>query len=354
MVKRVLLVDDEPQLRYSVKEFLCRVGYDVTPAENGAQALGLLVDAPPDLIVSDILMEEMDGFEFQKRVHALTADSIPFIFLTAKGELRDRLEGLHGGADDYIIKPFEPEELEARMASVLSRVERTRREEKRDSDGLRNRIAGEISKQLRTPVTSLMAHLNLVLSERCGDDATRQEHYLRNAVEDANALRGLVEDLSWLANEAPEEMLIKRELLRIAPLVRGAAANAAKLASHKGITLHIACGGLLSAAVDGSALNRALAELLEAVVRYSAPGGTVTISAARTDEGGLEFVITDSGKTAVPEEDPFDLSADALDIARRVVKAHGGRFATRCESDGRRSMVVWLPGRMAKHIGKRK
>ena len=130
--KRILLVDDEPQLLFSVKEYLRRVGYDVVPAESGPSALDVVIDSPPDLIISDILMEGMDGLEFQKRVNALTGDSIPFIFLTAKGDTRDRVNGLQSGADDYIVKPFEPEELEARVGAVLHRIEQTRQEERQE------------------------------------------------------------------------------------------------------------------------------------------------------------------------------------------------------------------------------
>jgi DNA-binding response OmpR family regulator len=356
MAKRILLVDDEPQLLFSVKEFLCRVGYEIIPAESGSQALERLIDSPPDLIISDILMEEMDGFEFQRRVNSLTGASIPFIFLTAKGDLRDRLEGLRGGADDYVIKPFEPEELEARVAAILKRVEHTRLEDRREVDYLRTRILGEVSRQLRTPVTSIMAHLNLLLLERFGQDQKKQERYLRSAVEDVNMLRSLIHDLSWAATDAGEEFLLKREPIRVAPVVRSAAANAAKLASDKGISLQITCGGLLSANLDGTAMSRALAGLLESAIELSDPGTRVQISALRAREGGLQFVIADGGcsKPAIDGADAADAVTDGLDLARRVVKGHGGQLSIQREDGGRQNIVIWLPGRVAKHIGARK
>jgi len=355
MTKHILLVDDEPQLLFSVKEFLCRIGYEVTAAENGTEALEKLVDAPPDLIISDILMEEMDGFEFQRRVNALTGASIPFIFLTAKGDLRDRLDGLRGGADDYVIKPFEPEELEARIAAILNRVEHTRQEGRREVDHLRTRILGEVSRQLRAPVTSTMAHLNLLLAERCGQDPKKQERYLRNAVENVNTLRDLIHDLSWAKADAEEGFLLKREPIRVAPVVRSAAANAAKLANDKGVTLQISCGGLLSANIDGAAMGRALSGLLESAVGLSDPGTQVQISAQRAREGGLEFVIADGGSHLRPMDDMnASESADGLDLARRVVKGHSGQLSIQREEDGRQNIVIWLPGRVAKHIGMRK
>jgi CheY-like chemotaxis protein len=328
----------------------------VVPAESGSQALKMLVESPPDLIISDILMEEMDGFEFQRRVSALTNDSIPLIFLTAKGDLQDRLGGLRGGADDYITKPFEPEELEARIQAIMHRVDQTRREARRDTDRLRARIMGEVSSRLRAPVTSLMAHVNLLLSERFGDNTEDEARYLRSALEDAGVLRDLISDLSWAAADAASEPALKRESIRVAPVVRGAAATAAKVAQEKDIQLHISCGGLLSGTIDGTAMTRALASLLESTVELSPEGSRVAISASRAREGGLEFVITDGGGGAHSSGNGSS-GADVLDqfdFARGVVHGHGGRVSTRQEDDDRHSLVIWVPGRVAKHIGKRR
>lgn len=354
MGKCILLVDDEPQLLFSLKEFLTRLGYDVTPAESGSQALDLLLESPPDLIVSDILMEDMDGLEFQRRVSALTSDSIPFVFLTAKADLQYRLEGLRSGADDYVTKPCDPEELEARISAIMNRVEQTRREERREIDNLRSRILAEIAGRLRSPVTSLMAHLNLLLSNRFGDNMGEQERYLRSVLQDADVLCELISDLSWTASsQGPREISLKREPIRVAPVVRAAAASAARMASEKGIELGVSCGGLLSANIDGSAMTRALGGLLKSGVELSPPGSQVSISGRRSRDGGLEFVITDGGCYPQPDRVPPSDLADALSFARQVIGAHGGEILTRRDEDGRQSFEVWVPGRVAKHIGRR-
>ena len=353
MAKQILLVDDEPQLLFSLKEYLSHVSYDVVPVESGSEALKKLIESPPDLIVSDILMEDMDGFEFQRRVNALTGNSIPFIFLTAKSNLQDRVDGLRHGADDYITKPFEPEELEARIGAVLHRVEQTRREERRDLESLRTRILSQIGSRLRVPVTSLIAHLNLLLSEKFGTSQLEKERYLESALEDANILRELIGDLSWSATSAAEEEVsLRREPVRIALVVRGAAARAARLADEKNVKLQISCGGLLTGNVDRIAMTRALAGLLEAAVELSPSGTMVRISGVRAHEGGLEYVITDGG-CRDSFQDPSDGMADALDFARRVIKAHGGQLTTRTEENGQQSVVIWVPGRVAKHVRRR-
>ena len=355
MSRHILLVDDEPQLLFSVREYLGRVGYDVTAVEGGTEALAAMMASPPDLIISDIMMEGMDGFEFQKRVQALTDAGIPFIFLTAKGDLRDRVNGLRGGADDYIVKPFEPEELEARVASLLSRVKRTREEGQRELESLRARIVAEISTQIRAPIVDLAAHLKLLLSERFGDDAETQARFLRRAVADADILDALVQNLSHIAAETIDEMPLHLEAIRVAPVVRSAAACAARQAASRGIDLLVACGGLLSARIDAGALGKALSGLLETAVALSPPGSAVRIAAVRAHDGGVEFTITDGGcdlsEWEADPSEPTDASA-ALDVARRVVRAHGGEFATRLQ-DRRHTTVIWVPGRVAKHIGRR-
>lgn len=355
MQRQILLVDDEPQLLFSMREYLGRVGYGVTAAEGGEEALQTLMASPPDLIISDIMMEGIDGFEFQRRVRALTGAGMPFIFLTAKGDLRDRLEGLRGGADDYVVKPFEPEELEARVASLLNRVERTRQEERRELESLRARILAEIASRMRAPVANLTAHLNLLLNQRFGDSPEEQLRYLRSAAADANVLQMLVQNLSDVAIDEQEEMPLCREPMRVAPVVRTAAAGAARLAAERGVSLDISCGGILSAIIDGDALGRALSGLLEAAVALSPPQGTVRIAARRARDGGVEFTITDGGCATdgwVAEAHPPTEATAALDVARRVVHAHGGEFAVR-QDDGRHTIAIWVPGRVAKHIGRR-
>jgi DNA-binding response OmpR family regulator len=353
MKERILLVDDEPQLLFSVQEFLSRVGYEVVAAESGSEALNMLMDEPPDLIVSDILMEGMDGFEFQQRLKSLTGSSIPFIFLSAKGEVEDRLQGLRGGADDYIAKPFEPEELEARIAAVIERIDRTREEERREINDLRRRVLTEAAGRLRTPVTTLMAHLNLLLSERIGEREENRERYLKSLLEDTQELADLIDDLSKMASSSSigREQPITRTPTRVAPVLRSAAAAAARVANEKAIDLDISCGGLLRGNIDGTAMSHALSGLLKSATELSPRGGQVHIGAHRTAEGGLEFVVTDAGcRTEVTEDSEF---AHALQVARNVVQKHAGEISTRRNQDGGQSLVLWLPDRVEKQVSRR-
>jgi diguanylate cyclase (GGDEF)-like protein len=122
--KRILVVDDDRNLRKIIQTNLELAGYDVSTAANGEEALKLLDSMQPDLIVLDVMMPIMDGYEVARRVRRHPSNThVPIIMLTAKSEVEDKLAGFEAGADDYITKPFGPQELLARVKAKIRRVE---------------------------------------------------------------------------------------------------------------------------------------------------------------------------------------------------------------------------------------
>jgi len=119
---KVLLVDDEATLREPLAEYLTRQGFSVTAASNAAEARSRLREDKPQLVLLDIMMPGEDGLSLCR--HLVESRDIPVILLTARGEATDRIVGLEIGADDYVVKPFEPRELVARIRSVLRRTSR--------------------------------------------------------------------------------------------------------------------------------------------------------------------------------------------------------------------------------------
>jgi DNA-binding response OmpR family regulator len=116
---RVLVVDDEPMVRDVLSRYLERSGFAVEAASDGERALACFAARPPDLVLLDLMLPRIDGFEVFRRIRA-QGDS-PVIMITARGETTDRIVGLETGADDYISKPFSPAEAVARVRSVLRR-----------------------------------------------------------------------------------------------------------------------------------------------------------------------------------------------------------------------------------------
>lgn len=124
-MKKILLVDDDITLRTAMIRYLQKRGYDVQDASCGTEGLVAFEQDPPDLVVSDVMMPEMDGFEFCRRLRSTRSGQlVPFIFLSSRKDLDDRVHGHQIGADDYLVKPFEPREL---VAKIEAQLERSRR-----------------------------------------------------------------------------------------------------------------------------------------------------------------------------------------------------------------------------------
>jgi DNA-binding NarL/FixJ family response regulator len=123
----LLLIDDDPNLVLLVKDYLELQGYAVVTAKNGRDALRVLEKDLPNLIICDVMMPEMDGYAFVKKVRENPQTSwLPVLFLSAKGQIQDRVAGLSKGADVYMVKPFEPAELVAQIEASLNQAARMR------------------------------------------------------------------------------------------------------------------------------------------------------------------------------------------------------------------------------------
>jgi DNA-binding response OmpR family regulator len=119
-VAKILVVDDEPNIREVVSLYLRRDGHSVISAADGEEALRLYRQSQPDLVVLDLMLPKVSGLEVCRRIQA--DERVPVVMLTARGEEEDRIVGLGIGADDYVVKPFSPRELAARVEAVLRRV----------------------------------------------------------------------------------------------------------------------------------------------------------------------------------------------------------------------------------------
>jgi two-component system, OmpR family, response regulator RpaB len=118
--ERILVVDDEASIRRILETRLSMIGYEVVTAADGEEAIEVFHQEVPDLVVLDVMMPKLDGYGVCQELRK--ESDVPIIMLTALGDVADRITGLELGADDYVVKPFSPKELEARIRSVLRRV----------------------------------------------------------------------------------------------------------------------------------------------------------------------------------------------------------------------------------------
>ena len=151
---RILLVDDEPGLRTAVQAYLEDEGFQVTTAVDGEEGWEKAQKMIPDVIISDVMMPRCDGYGLLKKIREdERLGGTPVIFLTAKGMTADRTQGYQAGVDDYMPKPFDPDELVARVKNVVQRQERLLTEAARFA----NADVGQMAKQI-TEIKSMLSH----------------------------------------------------------------------------------------------------------------------------------------------------------------------------------------------------
>ena len=121
MAQKILVIEDEEGIVHLLRLYLKDAGYDVVVARDGADGLALHAREHPDLVLLDIMLPAIDGFEVCRRIREWSRT--PILMLTARGDEEDRIKGLDGGADDYLVKPFSPRELISRVRAILRRVE---------------------------------------------------------------------------------------------------------------------------------------------------------------------------------------------------------------------------------------
>lgn len=193
--RRILVVDDEPQITRVLRTSLSSQGYDLRVANDGETALEIMKDWTPDLVITDLSMPNMDGLELSRRIR--TKLSVPIIVLSVKGEERTKVQALDAGADDYVTKPFGMEELLARVRANLRRISTTAGDAPpviEAGDFLIDQAAHKVTVRGRevhlTPkefelLTYLARNANKVVTHRAllaavwGGNSTEQVEYLR-------------------------------------------------------------------------------------------------------------------------------------------------------------------------------
>lgn len=142
--RNILVVDDDPEIVSFLRRGLTYEGYHVITASDGSEALSKLRDSEPDLVILDIMMPGLDGIEVSQRVRQVS--NVPILMLTAKGTVADRVSGLNSGADDYLVKPFDFDELLARVRALLRRVQPEHGEILRFSDLTLDTVTREVKR----------------------------------------------------------------------------------------------------------------------------------------------------------------------------------------------------------------
>ncbi len=359
----ILVVEDDAALLDGLRDMLELAGYGVATARNGVEGLAALEQSIPDLIVSDINMPRMNGYQFYGAVRAHPEwVSLPFIFLTAKSEKADVRRGKMLGADDYITKPFEEADLLVAVQAKLNRRAQLDAAHGRQIADLKRTILTTLNHEFRTPLTYITTYADML-----GDDnvsADDFKNFMRGIQVGSERLRRLVEDFIFLVElqtgEAQENYERRRAPLTDLPgLLRVVLGRHQPRAEARHVRLvDDLPAGLPPIVADAEYLADAVGRLVDNGVKFAKKdGGEVRLS-ARAGGRGLTISVSDDGigMRAAELEKIFDVfhqidrakmeqqgSGSGLAIAHGIVRLHGGELSATSQVNAGSVFTIDLP-----------
>ena len=342
-MSRVLVIEDEDDLRDNIMNMLGFEGFDVIGAENGAIGMDLARQHLPDIIVCDIMMPAMDGYDVLLGLRSDPVTSvIPFIFLTAKAG-RDHLRvGMELGADDYIAKPFSYSELLSAISTRLERHRAIQVEYEQQLNSLRQAIVHALPPELHAPLTSVIGYAERIATQSEKLTSTQIATMAETILRSSERLHREIENYLLYAQLEimhidPERVIVARERhLERPDLVIAASARRKATEYDRESDLHLELEAAdIRAARD--TLTRIISEVCENAFQFSAAGLLVTVS-ARVEHDRYVIRITDQGPGIPPQVierltqpshfnrqlNPFEHSGLGLIIVGHMATAHHG------------------------------
>lgn len=303
-MQRILIVDDEPTNIELVEEFLEGEGYEVFTAASGLEALALATAQPPDLVLLDVMMPGLDGFEVAQRLKALCpAAFLPVVLVTALGDVASKVTGLGGHADEFLTKPVDLRELLVRVRNLLrlrvNDVElRAKNLEHLELHRFKDELSSMIVHDLKSPLTAVIANLNFVLAEPENLDPMQLEA-LRDAQNSAARTVRLIHNLLDVTRVEAQRLQLRLATTPISslvePIVRQHAARALRRTTEVIVRLDPALG----VALDADVMTRVLENLFDNAARYTPVGGRIEVGLERVGADAV-LSIGNSGPAIEP------------------------------------------------------
>jgi signal transduction histidine kinase len=346
--KKILITDDNG-LNIQILEEILADGYQVTTACSGEETLAVLEKYQPDLILIDVIMRGIDGYETCRRIRVNPAlKKTKIIMISAKALLSERLKAYDAGADDYIVKPFESEELLAKVRVHL------RLKTVEEIDHLKTDLLTLLNHEMRTPLNGITGVVELLLSDPEGNTEERKE-LLELAIQSAAKLQQLFENVTRLSAMKANKWAFKFALTDIADVLTKATAEVTALASHHQVFIDQELEEIV-AVVDPMEIQFVARALLNNAIRFSPAGGRVALALSTTPDY-LILKVSDQGagieQTLIDHVfDEFNHSDVAhhtegqrlsLAIAQQVAIAHQGTINVVSQKGSGTSFSLQLP-----------
>jgi signal transduction histidine kinase len=325
----ILIIDDEPSIRMGLAATIGRHGYSVVTAVNGDDGFIKARQSMPDLIVSDVMMPDLNGFEMKKQMSAdPLLESIPFIFLTARTATEDRVAGMRDGADDYVTKPFVTEELVARIEAVLRRVkteqkrgrEQVKQVAQEEMEKLRKEVLQNFSHELRTPLGNVMMSLDVVVNNKFKSEEEQSE-FLRIAHSSADRLETLIADIILLSDIDQNNLNLMRQVIDVENHILVPIKRRLARYESKGLTFvhDINLSGVIKA--PRREFAQSLVHLADNAFKFSPEHGVVKLTIKPSENGGAVITMLDEGIGI-----PVDLREKVFERFYQVSQGDGRQF----------------------------
>jgi two-component system sensor histidine kinase/response regulator len=299
----ILIIDDDPALLMGVAATIKKHGYRVATAEDGNEGFKKAKEVSPDLILSDVMMPPPNGFELRKLMSRdPQLSSIPFIFLTARSNVDDKVNAISDGADDYITKPFVTNELIARIGAVIRRSKiaesRGRDQAKVAADANLERVQHEILQnfhhEIRTPLSNIMMPLKLAIDNKFSD-SQEQIRFLKMALTNADRLESLTTDLILLSNIDQGNLNTIRQPINLELDIRASVNRRLERYASKNLefTMDISSQGQIKA--PRREFIHAIAHLVDNSFKFTPEHGKVHLRISHEGNGGIILDVWDDG-----------------------------------------------------------
>jgi two-component system, sensor histidine kinase and response regulator len=353
---KILVVDDESPLRMNLRAFLEDIGFEVLEASNGPQAIEVCHRQSPHVILLDITMPDMDGFEVCRRLKAdpITAEP-PVIFISALMNTEDKVKAFACGGVDYVTKPFHFEEVESRVRAHLE-IHRQRRQLQEQHEALlrlerlRDNLTHMIAHDMRNPLGGILGYLQLALAELSPEDANVAV-LLRKALTGTEHLSGMITQMLDMSRLESGTMPLNRCMWDITALVRKVAESQEALKGKRQI--RISGQSPMLAWCDPGIVERVIGNLVGNARKFTKEGGSIEI---RTESLGklVRIAVVDDGPGVplafqksifekfgqVPGEAQEKGFGLGLTFCRLAIEAHQGEIGV--ESEPGKGSTFWF------------